>query len=96
MLASPTITHIARICAALILIMLVQTCTHSIKEKASATDRPVIMVSLTSLDRFLDYPCEPSTEDYRYDGYIMCERRHDYVPGKRTVWPSPFSKPRVE
>jgi len=96
MLASPTITNIARICAALILILLAKSCILSIMERESDTDRPVIMVSMRSLDRFLNYPCEPGTEDYRYNDYIVCERRHDFVPSKHIVWPSPFSKLRVE
>ncbi len=88
MLVSQTTTRIVRICAALILILLVGYCIHFIEDSVSDTDQPVIMVSLTSLERFLDYPCEPGTEDYRYAGYIMCERRHSFVA-------SPFKKIQV-
>ena len=89
-MASPTIANIARICAVLILIIAVYSFILSIKEKASAVERPTIMVSLQSLERFLNYPCEPGTEDYRYEGYIMCERRHDFVPGKPRFEITPY------
>lgn len=96
-MASRTVTHILVICAVLTSIFLVAPkFIHFIKGKVSDIERPMILVRVDSIDRMPKYPCEPGTEDYQYEGYVLCHRRYDFVAPARQLWPSPFSKPRID
>jgi len=64
--------------------------TLYIQTAGSASSERQVMLQQNSLERLVNYPCKPGTEDYRYSGYVLCERRHDFTPPPDMHWDTPY------